>query len=145
MKKGIYTAILIITFLSIGACSSKMGAVNVAHEEFRPRGPYFWVQPSGVYKGAIPCSDCPGIEVTLNFKTNNTVEKSMRYIKGGRRVVNYKGSWVVQPGNIVQVSFPNNNITEYYKAKAGAHLVALNANKEEDKSPNGQFNVFSKD
>jgi hypothetical protein len=144
MKKVYFIA----TLLFIGGltgCSSKVRQDEIAKEEFRPRGQLFWVEPTGLYKGAIPCSNCAGIEVTLNFKADNTVEKSMRYIKKGGQTKHLKGTWVVQEGNIVQITYPLNTPVEFYKAKSGAHLIALNSKKEEDKNPTGQFNVFNKD
>lgn len=144
MKKAYF---IVMLFIGVGltGCSSKVRQNEITKEEFRPRGQLFWVEPTGLYKGAIPCSDCAGIEVTLNFKTDNTVEKSMRYIKKGGQTTRLKGTWVVQAGNIVQITYPLNTAVEFYKAKAGAHLVALNSKREEEKNPTGQFNIFNKD
>ena len=135
-----------LLFIGVGltSCSSKVRQNEIAKEEFKPRGQLFWVEPTGLYKGAIPCSDCAGIEVTLNFHADNTVEKSMRYIKKGGQTKHIKGTWVVQAGNIVEITYSLNASVEFYKAKSGAHLVALNSKKEEEKNPTGQFNIFNK-
>lgn len=108
-------------------------------------GQLFWVEPSGIYKGAVPCADCAGIEVTLDFSPDNTVKKTMRFIKEGRKTEQFTGTWVVQAGNIVEVSYAKNRATEFYKAKSGGHLVMLNAQQEEEKIAGGQFNIFNKD
>lgn len=149
MGKVYFVASLLLIGLGFSSCSSKVtGAASSGEflsdkEEFKPRGPLFWVEPSGQYKGAIPCSDCPGIEVTLDFKKDYTVEKTMRYIKKGGQTKKLKGTWVVQAGNIVQISYVNTP-KEFYKAQSGAHLIALNAKQEIDRNPTGQFNVFNK-
>lgn len=136
-----------ILFIGVGmtSCSPTIRQKELVKEEFRPRGQLFWVEPAGLYKGAVPCTGCAGIEVTLNFKADNTVEKSMRYVKKNGQTKKMKGTWIVQAGNIVQVTFPTNTSAEFYKAKEGAHLVALNSKKEEEKNQTGQFNIFNKD
>ena len=144
MKKIYFIAMLLFISSWLVSCSSQIRQNELANEEFRPRGQLFWVEPAGLYKGAIPCTDCAGIEVTLDFKADYTVEKSMRYIKKNGQTKKMKGTWVVQAGNIVQITYPTSTPVEFYKAKAGAHLVALNSKKEEDENPTGQFNIFNK-
>lgn len=144
MKQVYFIAMMLFIAVGLTSCSSKITQNELVREEFKPRGPLFWIEPDGIYKGAIPCTDCAGIEVTLNFKADNTVEKSMRYIKKNGQTKRMKGTWVVQAGNIVQVTYPSNTSREFYKAKAGAHLVALNSKKEEEKDVVGQFNIFNK-
>jgi hypothetical protein len=151
MKKIFYVALLLFIGLGFSSCSSKItqnsgfsNELGSVKEEFKPRGQLYWVEPSGLYKGAVPCSDCAGIEVTLDFKKDYTVEKTMRYIKKDGQTKKMKGTWVVQAGNIVQISYPANTPKEFYKAQSGAHLLALNAKQEIDKNPTGQFNVFNK-
>ncbi|HLT43016.1 MAG TPA: copper resistance protein NlpE [Sphingobacteriaceae bacterium] len=148
MGKVYFLVTLLFIGLGFSSCSSKVTRGGSSSEfggkeEFRPRGPLFWIEPSGQYKGAIPCSDCAGIEVTLDFKKDYTVEKTMRYIKKGGQTKKLKGTWVVQAGNIVQISYANTP-KEFYKAQAGAHLIALNDKQEIDKERVGQFNVFNK-
>lgn len=144
MKQVYFITMILFIGVGLTSCSSKIMQNELVREDFVPRGPLFWIEPDGLYKGAIPCTDCAGIEVTLNFKADNTVEKSMRYIKKNGQTKKMKGTWIVQAGNIVQITYPSNTSTEFYKAKAGAHLVALNSKKEEDKNPSGQFNIFNK-
>lgn len=149
MKKVFFVAIWASVGMVISGCSSKVTQNELivkeySKEEFTPRGPMFWIEPSGLYKGAIPCSDCAGIEVTLDFKKNYTVEKTMRYIKKGGQTKKMKGTWVVQAGNIVQIEYSASVPKEFYKAQAGAHLIALNGKLEMEKNPTGQFNMFNK-
>lgn len=149
MRKIYMIASMLFIGLGFSNCSPKVtqnASVQTEYvkEEFKPRGPLFWIAPAGMYKGAIPCPDCPGIEVILKFKKDYTVEKSMRYIKKNGKTIHSKGTWIVQAGNIVQISYPDKTPMEFYKAKTGAHLIALNSKKEEDKNQTGQFNMFTK-
>lgn len=113
--------------------------------EWRPRGQMFFVAPEGKYIGAIPCKDCPGIEVSLDFKKDNFVVKSMRYIQSKNKNSKVTGSWVVTAGNIIQVTF-NKAPQEFYKAQNGGHLVMLNSKKELNINPSqAQFFIFNKD
>lgn len=144
MKQVYFIAMMLFIGVGLAGCSSRIRQNELVKEEFIPRGQLFWVEPDGVYKGAIPCTGCAGIEVTLNFKADNTVEKSMRYVKKNGQTKKMKGTWIVQAGNIIQITYPSNTPTEFYKAKAGAHLVALNSKKEEEKDQVGQFNIFNK-
>lgn len=112
---------------------------------YKLHGPLFWVQPEGTYKGAVPCDDCPGIEITLEFNENNTVKKSMRYIQKNSSNKKFSGTWVVEPGNIVRITLNGSNVREYYKAQAGGHLIALNENKKKIEDRSGQFNIFNPD
>ncbi len=149
MKIWYFVSLSLIIGIGFSSCSPQVTQGNnsskkYVKEEFRARGPLFWVAPSGLYKGAVPCQDCAGIEVTLNFKKDYSVEKTMRYIKTGGKTIKSKGTWVVQAGNIVQIDYPGNVSKEFYKAQAGAHLLKLNAKQEIEKNPTGQFNVFNK-
>lgn len=149
MKNLFILAIALYIGVGLSACSPKIKGSNRARIDlekgnFVPKGPMFWIAPSGLYKGAIPCSDCPGIEVTLNFNKDYSIEKTIHHVKKGAQVIKMKGTWVVQEGNIVQVNFSSPKSVEYYKAQAGAHLLALNAKKEIEKNQSGQFNVFNK-
>ena len=149
MKIWYFVALGLLLGLGFSSCSPQVtqngnSSAEYVKEEFKPRGPMFWIAPSGMYKGAIPCSDCPGIEVTLNFKKDYSVERTMRYIKKGGQTTKIKGTWVVQAGNIVQIDYPGKTPKEFYKAQSGAHLIKLNAKQEIEKNPTGQFNMFNK-
>lgn len=106
----------------------------------------FFIAPSGTYRGAIPCKDCPGIEVTLDFKDDNSVVKSQRFISKSRKVSKHAGQWVVIKDNIVRISFSDNSPQEFYKAQNGGHLILLNTEKELKIDPaQAQFYIFNPD
>src|SRR5690606_3890866 len=119
MKKHLLLLCMFFSLLLLNSCSKR---VYNQETQWKPRGPLFFIAPAGKYKGAIPCKDCPGIEVTLNFNDDNSVVKSMRYIQSPNKNTKSVGTWVVTPGNIVQVSY-NKLPQEYYKAQNGGHLV----------------------
>ncbi|MFB5945486.1 copper resistance protein NlpE N-terminal domain-containing protein [Albibacterium profundi] len=152
MKDKLVRLLLIIS-ISYTGCSPKVGQKVTSHpnevnlNEWTPRGPLFFVAPSGVYKGAIPCSDCPGVEVTLNFKDDNSLVKSQRYIQSKtKKTSKHTGSWVVIEDNIVRVTFSDNSPQEFYKAQNGGHLILLNNEKELKIDPaQAQFFIFNPD
>lgn len=146
MKKTYLFTLPGIIFLLFSYCNAQ--TYSFSTEElagYTPHGPLFWIQPEGTYKGAVPCEDCPGIEVTLKFNENNTVQKSMRYIQKKTSNKKISGTWVVEAGNIVRVTFNGGRVREYYKAQAGGHLIALNEKKEKIDDRTGQFNIFNPD
>lgn len=152
MKKYILL-LLIINVALLSSCSStktltknnNSGAFN--NEEWKPHGPLFFIAPAGKYKGAIPCKDCPGIEVSLDFKEDNSVVKTMRYIQSTNKNSKKLGTWVVTLNNIIQVSYSQNSAPpEYYKAQSGGHLIMLNDKKELNINPlQAQFFIFNPD
>lgn len=145
MKK--YLLFFLVTLLGailFNSCSKKVHTQR-QEAQWKPRGPLFFVAPSGVYKGAVPCTDCPGVEVTLNFNDDNSVVKSMRYIKSTNKNSKSIGTWVVTAGNIVQVTYNQKLPQEYYKAQNGGHLVMLNSKKELNINPSqAQFFIFNR-
>lgn len=146
MKTLFSTAFSGILLLLISVCQAQ--TYSFTSEElanYKPHGPLFWVQPEGTYKGAVPCKDCPGIEVTLEFKENNTVQKNMRYIQKNVATKRISGTWLVEAGNVVRVTFDGGKTREYYKAQSGGHLIALNEYKEKIEDRSGQFNIFNRD
>lgn len=112
---------------------------------YKLHGPLFWIQPEGTYKGAVPCDNCPGIEVTLKFNEDNTLTKSMRYIQRSGSNKKLTGTWLVEAGNIIRVTLNGSNTREYYKAQSGGHLIALDKDKNKIEDRTGQFNIFNPD
>ncbi|TCK83028.1 copper resistance protein NlpE N-terminal domain-containing protein [Albibacterium bauzanense] len=147
--------ILIINVVLLGSCSSKKAftesnnpaVINTEETQWKPHGPLFFIAPEGKYKGAIPCKDCPGIEVSLDFKDDNSVVKTMRYIQSTNKNAKDVGTWVVTSNNIIQVSYSQKTAPqEYYKAQSGGHLIMLNDKKELNINPSqAQFFIFNPD
>jgi|SRR5690606_20298817 len=145
MKKLLLIIFIGINVITLNGCSQKMYPSN-SETEWKPRGPLFFIAPEGRYKGAVPCTNCPGIEVTLNFNKDNSVVKDMRYIQSKNKNTKQSGTWVVTSNNIVQVTYTNNNHKEFYKAQNGGHLIMLNSKKELNINPSqAQFFIFNKD
>src|SRR5690606_14282137 len=145
MKNFLSFLLLTLIVCTLIGCSPQVRLGETSETVWKPRGPLFFVAPEGTYKGAIPCSNCPGIEVTLDFNADNSVVKSMRYIQSKNINTKENGAWVVTPGNIVQVTYPNKASREYYKAQNSGHLVMLNEKKELNINPSqAQFFIFNK-
>jgi len=147
MKKLILLLFIGINALLLSSCSKKIqSGVNNQELQWKPRGPLYFIAPDGKYKGAIPCNNCPGIEVTLDFNGDNSVVKSMRYIQSANKNTKDIGTWVVTAGNIIQVTYPKKSPQEFYKAQNGGHLILLNSKKELNINPTqAQFFIFNKD
>lgn len=153
MKRKLPQILFLLISSVLLSCSPKIsqdltssGVSPETLDEWRPRGPLFFVAPAGVYKGAVPCDDCPGIEVTLDFKNDNSVVKSQRFIQSKtKKTSKHTGSWVVIEDNIVRISFSDKS-QEFYKAQNGGHLIMLNNNKELKIDPaQAQFFIFNPD
>lgn len=142
-------AVLLTNCTSKKILSESKQSITINNEEtpWKPRGPLFFIAPAGKYKGAIPCKDCPGIEVSLDFKEDNSVIKTMRYIQSTNKNVKIIGTWVVTSNNIVEVSYSQKTSPqEYYKAQSGGHLIMLNDKKELNINPSqAQFFIFNPD
>lgn len=147
--------LLIINVALLSSCSSKKAftesnnsaVINNEETQWEPHGPLFFIAPAGKYKGAIPCKDCPGIEVSLDFKDDNSVVKTMRYIQSANKNAKDVGTWIVTSNNIIQVSYSQKaSPQEYYKAQSGGHLIMLNDKKELNINPSqAQFFIFNPD
>lgn len=154
MKKHLLFLLVVVTVI-LNSCSSKKTlsessqSITINNEEtpWKPHGPLFFIAPTGKYKGAIPCKGCPGIEVSLDFKDDHTVVKTMRYIQSTNKNTKLTGTWIVTPNNIVQISYSQKTSSqEYYKAQSGGHLIMLNDKKELNIHPSqAQFFIFNPD
>ena|SRR5690606_14573578 len=145
MKKLLLILFVGLNVITLSGCSQKIHTSN-NQTEWKPRGPLYFIAPDGRYKGAIPCKNCPGIEVTLSFNKDNSLVKDMRYIQSKNKNTKENGTWVVTSGNIVQVTYANNTLKEFYKAQNGGHLIMLNSKKELNINPSqAQFFIFNQD
>ena len=147
MKKLLFFLIIALQTILLTSCSKKIRIETDSNKEnsWKPRGPLFFIAPDGTYKGAIPCKNCPGVEVTLEFNKDNSIVKNMRYIQSSNKNTKEVGSWVVMADNIIHVSYSNKVTQEYYKAQNGGHLIMLNNNKELNINPlQAQFFIFNK-
>jgi heat shock protein HslJ len=80
--------IVILTTLILGiiACSSDKQENTVSSDDepvnadaaHNSQNSLDW---AGVYKGTIPCADCPGIETRIALKYDGTFERSVRYLE----------------------------------------------------------------
>jgi len=76
---------------------------------------------AGVYTGVLPCADCPGIEVTLQLKDDNTYALEQRYQERDASF-SHEGKWQLKD-NILMLEGAGDT-PEKYLVEDG-HLVML--------------------
>jgi uncharacterized lipoprotein NlpE involved in copper resistance len=99
---------------------------------------------SGVYKGTLPCADCPGIKTTLKFKRGKKVEKTTLYMESNDTGSTTKGTYKVdQSDSVIVVMLPDEE-NEFYRMKSDSTIVRLNSDKEEVTGPLAKAYVLTK-
>jgi copper homeostasis protein (lipoprotein) len=59
----------------------------------------------GVYRGILPCADCPGIETIIYLNENDTYTLSTKYLERGVKVFENKGNYTWnKEGNTITLS-----------------------------------------
>ncbi|WP_194974255.1 copper resistance protein NlpE N-terminal domain-containing protein [Aquiflexum lacus] len=82
MKNKVFLSSIIIVLMSF-SCSSKKVVEKEEILEINPsmasnsRNSLDW---KGVYKGTTPCADCEGIETSITLKSDETFQRSIRYL-----------------------------------------------------------------
>jgi uncharacterized lipoprotein NlpE involved in copper resistance len=99
---------------------------------------------NGVYKGTLPCADCPGIKTTLKFKQGNNVEKTTLYLESNDTTTTTKGTYKVDKDDSTIIVMLPDQKKEFYRMKADTAIVRLNADKEEITGPLAKAYVLTK-
>lgn len=77
---------------------------------------------AGSYKGIIPCADCPGIELEVELKSNNTYEIEQEYLERNTKIED-KGNFTwTQDGSTIHI---NSTKTENYQFKVGENRLIM--------------------
>jgi copper homeostasis protein (lipoprotein) len=82
MKNKVFLSSIIIVMMSF-SCSSEKVVEKEEILEINPsmasnsRNSLDW---KGVYKGTIPCADCEGIETSITLKSDETFQRSLKYL-----------------------------------------------------------------
>jgi len=108
MKRKIFIFILMaaVAILALGSCLSTQGSGNAQSG----------IDWEGVYKGTIPAADCPGINVTMKLKKDQSFELGYEYIDKGDKPFTWTGKFKWDDtGNIVILDTADG--PNYYKVE----------------------------
>ncbi|PIE73734.1 MAG: hypothetical protein CSA20_01635 [Deltaproteobacteria bacterium] len=99
MKKLIF---LLLASICLPACLSHYTSPK-QHYDKKASIPY------GIFKGTLPCADCPGIETTLNLKPDSTFVYETNAINEPDGHIIYNGTYTVQE-NIVTIEYDTQSL-----------------------------------
>jgi len=123
IRKILYTALFAALFaVVLGSCLSNK-SVNSAGNS---RNSLDW---KGVYAGLIPAADCPGIDVQIILRPDQTYEIRYEYLDRENSLFTDKGkfSWD-RTGNIITLD--TGNFSPHYRVSE-QFLVQLDMNRKE--------------
>lgn len=99
-------------------------------------------QVAGIYKGKLPCADCPGINETLALTASNSAQTNGSfvmediYLEKNTAPFQTVGSWQVLQNNILEL---NPSITypqpSYFQIQQNGNLLMLDQNMQKIDSP----------
>ena len=70
----------------------------------------------GEYSGVIPCASCPGIDVKITLKTDETFELVFFYLERGKEKYTHKGKFTwTEDGSTIILDLKNNEFSSRYK------------------------------
>jgi heat shock protein HslJ len=87
---------------------------------------------TGVYRGTLPCADCPGIHLTVRLSPDKTAERTMEYIDHTDRSNWMDGWWELNADGLITV-YPREGEITYYRAMKNA-IQMLDRNGKEIKT-----------
>lgn len=130
MKRYLFFAVLLVALISCGNNGSNNKTV---HKEF---------EMDGVWKGTLPCADCPGIEYILTLQPEGYYKLTVIYIDGegdGIDIELYADGKVVRTSKnnsfFLRLLPPPGNDTIYFKIVDGDTLRLVNKDFEESQNP----------
>lgn len=125
--------ILSVLLLALISCGNNGSNKKTSHKEF---------EMDGVWKGTLPCADCPGIEYILALQPEGYYKLTVIYIDGEGDGIDIK---LYADGKVVRTSKddsfflrllpPPGNDTIYFKIVDGDTLRLVNKDFEEPQNP----------
>jgi uncharacterized membrane protein/uncharacterized lipoprotein NlpE involved in copper resistance len=108
MRNRFWVFLVLVTIVS-GCTTSELSTepVDVAAVESRLPGSVI-----GVWRGVIPCADCPGINYNLSLNEDNTFEETMIYQEREVEPYTRAGTWQIANG-ILQLSGNDTTSTQF--------------------------------
>jgi copper homeostasis protein (lipoprotein) len=84
----------------------------------------------GVYRGILPCADCPGIETILYLNENDTYTLSTKYLERGVKVFENKGNYTWnKEGNTITLSNITSGPNMYFVGENTLTQLDMDGNK----------------
>ncbi|MDR2467097.1 MAG: copper resistance protein NlpE [Prevotellaceae bacterium] len=82
----------------------------------------------GVYSGVIPCASCPGINVKITLKTDETYELVFSYLERGKQKYTHKGKFKwSKDGSKITLDIKEGEFSTHYKVGENV-LIVLDSN-----------------
>lgn len=93
---------------------------------------------SGIYKGDLPCADCPGITETLILAEDGSYVLEDQYQERSEKPYKTLGKWEADE-NILKLMPSDNSQPSYFQILEGGNLQMLDSNKQKIDSPFNQI------
>jgi uncharacterized lipoprotein NlpE involved in copper resistance len=88
-------------------------------------------QVAGVFVGTIPCSDCPGTDIEINFFKDHTFCRSTYDREADLEKTKIeKGTWTVDSDSVVTIELEATLAMQYYKLRTRQELAMLTKEKQ---------------
>ncbi len=94
----------------------------------------------GVYKGTLPCADCPGIESKLVLNKDRTCTYENNYMASSNGHVTYTGTYTVKD-NLLTLQ---TNTTPIYFLARGQELLLLDDERQPAQGPLAPYYTLKK-
>lgn len=91
----------------------------------------------GIYKGNLPCADCPGITETLIIARDGSYILEDIYQEKSQRPFQVQGKWI-QTNNILKLSPEDGSQTNYFQIESSGDLTMLDSSMNKIDSPFNQ-------
>ena len=114
MRNRFWVFLVLVAIVS-GCTTSELSTepVDVAAIESRLPGSVI-----GVWRGVIPCADCPGINYNLRLNEDNTFEETMTYQERDVEPYTRTGTWNITDGTLTLVG-PDTTRTQFDLSMGG--------------------------
>ena len=92
----------------------------------------------GIYKGNLPCADCPGITETLVIAKDGSYILEDVYQEKSTKPFQTQGKWEKTGDNVLMLTPSDNSQISYFQITAGGDLQMLDSNMKKIDSPFNQ-------
>jgi uncharacterized lipoprotein NlpE involved in copper resistance len=133
MNRFILALSIISILAGLSSCKSKPRSAAKPSDEIvaitadNSRTSLNW---DGVYSGVIPCASCPGINVKITLRTNETYELVFSYLERGNQKYTHKGKFTwSKDGSKITLDIKESEFSTQYKVGENVLIVLdLNGN-----------------